>query len=48
MGKTNKDPIAPVLEDGFPNPASLDVWEYMQKLTEMQWQTHVGYPAPHG
>ncbi len=43
MGKTNKDPIAPVLEDGFPNPASLDVWEYMQKLTEMQWQSHVGY-----
>jgi hypothetical protein len=31
------------LKDGFPNPAAMDVWEYMRELTEEQWQKHIIY-----
>ena len=27
-----------VLEDGFPNPAAMDVWDYQVALTSEQWR----------
>jgi hypothetical protein len=31
------------LDDHFPNPKAMDVWEYMETLTPEQWQEHIGY-----
>lgn len=31
------------LPDGFPNPKAMDVWGYMQALTEEQWGSHMAY-----
>ena len=31
------------LSDGFPNPKAMNVWDYMQELTDEQWKEHIGY-----
>jgi hypothetical protein len=32
-----------VMPDGFPNPKAMDVWQYMEALTESQWSWHMVY-----
>lgn len=31
------------LEDGHPNPAAMDLWEFMRRLNEEQWDHYIGY-----
>lgn len=36
-------PKIPLLEDGFPDPRNISLWDYMDALTTEQWAEHMAY-----
>lgn len=41
--KENPPAVKRYLEDGHPNPAAMNLWDFMQELTEDQWSDYIGY-----
>lgn len=41
--KDNPPEVKRYLEDGHPNPVAMNLWDFMQELTEDQWSEYIGY-----